>query len=141
MKINIVVANNLCLPKKGTDGAAGYDVAYHGSKSICIEPQTMVSVPTGVYMELPLGYECQVRPRSGLMFNNDIVGMLGTIDSDYRGEVKVLLFNSGQKAFTIHPYDRIGQFVFAKHESPEIEISEELSTTNRGENGFGSTGI
>ena len=104
MKINIVVANNLCLPKKGTDGAAGYDVAYHGNESICIEPQTMVSVPTGVYMELPLGYECQVRPRSGLMFNNNIVGMLGTIDSDYRGEVKVLLFNAGKKAFTVRPH-------------------------------------
>ena len=140
MKVKIKLKTPECLPMRGTEQAAGYDLKYCGDKPIIIYPHGMKPIPTGVFLEMPSGYEAQVRPRSGLMFNHQVIGMFGTIDSDYRGEIKALLFNASSAPFAINPFDRISQLVFAKHESPELTIFESLEDSERGENGFGHTG-
>jgi dUTP pyrophosphatase len=112
------------------------------AEPIILKPNTRALIPTGLFMEIPVGFEAQVRPRSGLAFKHGItvLNSPGTIDADYRGEVKVLLINLGTDDFEIKTGERIAQMVIAKHETAEWEITTELSETNRGAGGYGSTG-
>jgi len=128
--------------KKMTQGSSGFDIVAACEEDIIIEPGNVALVPTGFKLAVPPGYEAQVRPRSGLALRKSI-GVLnspGTIDSDYRGEVQVILFNFGQEPFTVHRGDRIAQLVFSAVPDVEIEGVEELDETERGQGGFGSTG-
>jgi len=131
---------DLPLPARATPGAAGYDV--RAAVEVTITPGTVVAVPTGFEMELPPGVECQVRPRSGLAARHALMvpNAPGTIDPDYRGEVKVLLLNAGREPVVIPRGDRVAQLVFAFFLTPSVEEVGVLSATQRGEGGFGSTG-
>ena len=146
MTINIAVKrlNNgggLPLPSYATDGAAGMDVV--AAESLTLKVGRRYAVATGFAFAIPEGYEVQVRPRSGLAIKHGItcLNTPGTIDSDYRGEVGVLLVNFGQENFEITHGMRIAQMVFAKFETPQFEIAEDLSETNRNQGGYGSTGV
>lgn len=125
-----------------TDGAAGMDLASAADGPVSIAPGQRLGIPTGWTMELPSGYEAQVRPRSGLSLRHGItvVNAPGTIDSDYRGEIVVLLVNLGQEPYTIAPGDRVAQMVIAPVARATIEEVAELSQTARGAGGFGHTG-
>jgi dUTP pyrophosphatase len=125
-----------------TEGAAGMDLASAADGPITLAPGQRLGVPTGWTMELPAGYEAQIRPRSGLSLRHGItvVNAPGTIDSDYRGEIVVLLVNLGQDAYTIAPGDRVAQMVIAPVVRATIEEVAELSHTARGAGGFGHTG-
>ena len=131
------------VPEYKTSGSAGADLRSSSPEMISISPGERKLIPTNLVLELPVGYEAQVRPRSGLALNNGVtvLNTPGTIDSDYRGEVKVLLINHGQNAFEINHGDRIAQLIIAKHEQPEFIADENLSETERAEGGYGSTGI
>lgn len=133
------------LPVYGSTQAAGADLcACLGmGNTITIEPHKWTMVPTGVRIALPVGFEAQVRPRSGLSakFGITVLNSPGTVDSDYRGELKVILINHSDKAFTINDGDRIAQMVICRHETASFEVCVELDDTDRGEGGFGSTGI
>lgn len=134
--------NNIPLPEYQTDGAAGMDIRAGITESIVIEKGGFAAVPTNLQVEIPHGYEIQVRARSGLAFKNGI-GILnapGTIDEDYRGEIKVILFNFGKEDFIINPGDRIAQLILGRVHRAEIVETFSLSETNRGAGGFGSTG-
>lgn len=130
-------------PKYETAQAAGMDLTYPYSAEILLKPNMRVIVSTGIAIELEVGYEAQIRPRSGLVAKNGItvLNSPGTIDADYRGEVKIILYNSSNINFIIQKGMRIAQMVVAKYEQPTIEEIEYLSETERGENGFGSTGV
>lgn len=130
------------LPQYETAGAAGLDVRYAGENVLELTPGQRLIVPTGLAPEVPEGYELQCRPRSGLAANAGIsvVNSPGTIDSDYRGEIKVILINHGRATHFINPGDRIAQLVLAHAPRAEIVEVDELSSTERGEGGFGSTG-
>ncbi len=132
---------DLPLPDRATPHAAGYDVR-SAEADFDLSPGQIRAVSTGLIMELPPGLECQVRPRSGLAARHGITlpNSPGTIDPDYRGELKVLMQNTGAEPVTIHRGERIAQLVFARFEAPEVEEAEEVSETLRGEGGFGSTG-
>jgi dUTP pyrophosphatase len=125
-----------------TEGAAGMDLASAADGPISIAPGQRLGVPTGWSMELPAGFEAQVRPRSGmaLRYGVTVVNAPGTIDSDYRGEIIVLLVNLGQEAHTISPGDRVAQLVIAPVVQAKVEEVTELSQTGRGTGGFGHTG-
>jgi dUTP pyrophosphatase len=125
-----------------TDGAAGMDLASAAEGPIALAPGQRLGVPTGLSMELPRGYEAQVRPRSGMALRHGVtvVNAPGTIDSDYRGEIIVLLVNLGQEAHTIAPGDRVAQMVISPVVQATIEEVAELSQTDRGTGGFGHTG-
>ena len=125
-----------------TEGAAGMDLASAADGPITLTPGQRVGVPTGWSMELPRGYEAQVRPRSGLASRHGVTvaNAPGTIDSDYRGEIIVLLVNLGQEAHTISPGDRVAQMVIAPVARATVEEAAELSQTDRGTGGFGHTG-
>jgi dUTP pyrophosphatase len=139
-------ARGLPLPAPASPGSAGLDLRAalpEGSEEIVLRPGERALIPTGLVLEIPPGCEGQVRPRSGLALRHGI-GVLnspGTIDSDYRGEVGVLLINLGESPFPIRRGDRIAQLVFARVEAVEWEESEALAETGRGEGGFGSTGL
>ncbi len=130
------------LPRYMTEGAAGMDLASASDEPIVIAPGQRLGVPTGWAMELPAGYEAQVRPRSGLSLRHGVtmVNAPGTIDSDYRGEIVVLLVNLGQQPHTIQPGDRVAQMVIAEVVRAGLEEVTELSQTARGAGGFGHTG-
>ena len=132
---------NAKIPIYGSAEAAGADL--HSSEHARVEPGQSLMVPCGFAMELPVGYEAQVRPRSGLAYKHGIavLNTPGTIDSDYRGEVKVLLFNHGSEPFDIEPGDRIAQMVIAPVFVAKFGLVEELNTSERGAGGFGSTGV
>ena len=132
---------DLPLPTRATPGSAGYDVR-SAEADFVLAPGEIRAVSTGLEMELPEGMECQVRPRSGLAARHGILvpNAPGTIDPDYRGELKVLLLNAGREEVHLGRGDRIAQLVFARFEAPGVQEAEELSTTVRGEGGFGSTG-
>jgi dUTP pyrophosphatase len=132
---------DLPLPTRQTAHAAGYDVA-SAEPDFLFAPGERRVVGTGLAFEIPEGYEMQVRPRSGLALKHGITlpNAPGTIDADYRGELKIILHNGGKEAVTIHRGERIAQLVFARHESPELMESESLGETARGAGGFGSTG-
>lgn len=142
MKIKIKNESGHDLPTYQTSLAAGMDIKASLTDSISIKPGERVLIPTGLYIELPSGYEAQIRPRSGLAFKHGItvLNSPGTIDADYRGEIKILLINLGHQSFDITNGERIAQMVIAKHESVQWESTEELSDTLRSSGGFGSTG-
>lgn len=131
------------LPSYETAYAAGMDVRARVDESVTLQPGERALVPTGLSVEIPRGYEMQVRPRSGLAIKKGIglVNSPGTIDADYRGEIKIIVINHGQQAFTIEDQDRIAQFVVAPVVQAEIEEAVELEETERGAGGFGSTGV
>jgi|TARA_B100001750_G_C15511730_1_gene604145 dUTP pyrophosphatase len=132
---------DLPLPARATPQAAGYDVR-SAEGSITLEPGEIRLVGTGLLMELPEGVECQVRPRSGLALRHGITlpNSPGTIDPDYRGELKIIMQNLGGESVTLERGSRIAQLIFARFEEPEVVLSEQVSETDRGDGGFGSTG-
>ena len=143
MKLNIVNKSNNAMPAYETVKSAGMDLrAYLPDGELVIKPMQRALVPTGLFMEIPVGYEGQVRPRSGLAIKSGItvLNSPGTIDADYRGEVKVILINLSDVDFVIKSGDRIAQLVIAKHEQMEVVEVETLSETERGAGGFGHTG-
>ena len=143
MTIKIINKSQNQLPNYETIASAGMDLRANIQESITIKTLERTMVPTGLFIELPIGYEAQVRPRSGLAAKNGItcLNSPGTVDADYRGEIKVILVNLSHDDFTINNGDRIAQMVIAKHERAEFVAVEELSETARGEGGFGSTGV
>jgi len=133
---------DLPLPSRATEHAAGYDVR-SAEEDFVLEPQEIRLVSTGLVMELPKGMECQVRPRSGLALRHGITlaNSPGTIDPDYRGELCIILKNGGAKSVVIPRGDRIAQLVFQRFLAPDVIEVSELSVTERGDDGFGSTGL
>lgn len=142
IKIECMVQDGAKLPAYQTEGSAGADVCAFLTEDLVLQPMERAAVPTGLSFEIPFGYEIQVRPRSGLALKNGItcLNTPGTIDSDYRGEVKIILINLGKEAFTIHNGERIAQLVVKPVFSADFEIVSKLSSTERGSGGFGSTG-
>jgi dUTP pyrophosphatase len=138
-----VTAQEMLMPKRGTAEAAGLDLVAANESLISIEPGTQAMIPTGIAMALPVGYEGQVRPRSGLAAKHGItvLNSPGTIDSDYRGEVRVILINLGQKAFEVTRGMRIAQLVISQVELMAVQTMGDLEQTDRGAGGFGSTGV
>jgi len=143
MNIRIINKSNNSLPAYETAHAAGMDLRANLEQSIRLNPMERKLVPTGLHIELPVGFEAQIRPRSGLAFKHGIgiVNSPGTIDADYRGEIKVLLINFGAEPFEINHGDRIAQMVIAKHETVSWNEVEVLNDTTRGEGGFGHTAV
>ena len=143
MKINIINKSQHVLPSYETIASAGMDLRANLTESIVLQPLERTIVKTGLFIELPIGYEAQVRPRSGLAFKNGItvLNSPGTVDADYRGEIGVILVNLSNQAFEIQNGERIAQIIIAKHERAEWFEVEELSETSRGAGGFGSTGV
>lgn len=142
MEIKIINTSQNPLPKYQTEGSAGMDLMANLTSEIVLKPMERKVIPTGLFIELPLGYEAQVRPRSGLAIKNGItcLNSPGTIDADYRGEVGVILINLSSEDFSINNGDRIAQMVIAKHEVTQFIEVNELSSTERGTGGMGSTG-
>lgn len=143
MNINIVNKSNNPLPGYSTNHAAGMDLRASLSESKTLKPLERALIPTGLYIELPVGYEAQIRPRSGLALKKGIsvLNTPGTIDADYRGEIGVILINLSNEEVTIENGERICQMVIAKHEQAELIKVDVLNETNRGTGGFGSTGV
>ena len=143
IKINTVNNSNNDLPHYATAGAAGMDIRANLSETIVLETLERRLIPTGIFLEIPEGYEVQVRPRSGLALKNGItcLNSPGTIDSDYRGEINVLLINLSNQPFTVNNNDRIAQMVVAKVEKAALILVQELNNTERSAGGFGHTGV
>jgi dUTP pyrophosphatase len=142
MEIKIVNKSDHPLPHYGTEASAGVDLRANISSPITLKSLDRTLIKTGLYIELPIGYEAQVRPRSGLAFKHGVtvLNTPGTIDADYRGEIGVIIVNLSNEDFTIKNGERIAQMVIAKHEQAKWILVEELSETERGSSGFGSTG-
>lgn len=142
MKIKIVNNSNFGEPAYSTPLSAGMDLRANLTEPLILKPLQRALVPTGLHIELPAGFEAQVRPRSGLAVKHgiSIVNSPGTIDADYRGEIKVVLINLSSEDFQINPGERIAQMVVARHERVEWVPVTELEASGRGEGGFGSTG-
>ncbi len=142
MKVKIINKSNNELPAYETSASAGLDLRAFIPESITLLPLERKLIKTGLFIEIPEGYEAQVRPRSGLALKNGItvLNSPGTIDADYRGEVGVILVNISQDTFEVNTGDRIAQLIFAKVKQAKWIVAEELSETERGEGGFGSTG-
>jgi len=143
MQIRVINQSNNPLPEYKTKGSAGVDISAHLSEPVVLKPLERGLIATGLFIELPEGYEAQIRPRSGLAIKNGItcLNTPGTIDSDYRGEIKVILINLGSENFTINNGDRIAQMVIARHEQATFTATEILEETGRGAGGFGHTGV
>lgn len=141
LKVNIINKSNYDLPKYATPQSAGMDLRANIEEDLTLFPRERKLIPTGIYIQLPVSYEAQVRPRSGLALKHGVtvLNSPGTIDADYRGEIGVLLINHGDAAYTITPGERIAQLVVAKHEQVKWIISGSLDETERGEGGFGHT--
>ena len=142
MILKIINKSNNPLPKYESEQAAGMDIRCNIAEAITLQPMERKLIPTGLYIELPVGFEAQIRPRSGLALKRGltVLNTPGTIDADYRGEVGVILINLSGEPQTIEPGERICQMVIARHETPEIVEVQELSETERGEGGFGHSG-
>ena len=142
MKIRIVNKSAFPLPEYATEHSAGMDLKADIQEPAELAPLQRMMVPTGLYIALPEGTEAQIRPRSGLAAKHGItvLNSPGTIDADYRGEIKVILVNLSDTSFTINPGERIAQMVIARYEKAEWEETEVLDSTGRGDGGFGSTG-
>jgi len=142
MKVKIVNHSPFDLPAYATAASAGMDLRAALSEPLVLGTLERAMVPTGLHIELPVGYEAQIRPRSGLAAKHgiSIVNAPGTIDADYRGEIKVVLVNLSREPFTVNPGERIAQMVVARHETVEWEAVETLEESARGAGGFGSTG-
>ena len=143
VNIKIVNKSNNPLPQYASVGSAGLDLRAYLSEPIILKPLERIAVPTGLFIELPTGYEAQIRPRSGLAIKSGItiLNSPGTIDSDYRGEIKAILVNLSNEEFVINSGDRICQMVIAQHEQAQFQWVSTLSETDRGEGGFGHSGI
>jgi dUTP pyrophosphatase len=142
MNVKVINRSAYPLPEYQTPAAAGMDLRANIEQPLTLKPLGRAMVPTGLYVELPAGYEMQIRPRSGLAAKHGL-GVLnspGTIDADYRGEIKVILVNLSDADFSLQPGERIAQAVVARHEHIEWQPVETLSDTDRGAGGFGSTG-
>ena len=142
MDIKIVNKSRNELPEYSTIHSAGIDLRAHLNEDIILEPMERILVPTGLFVELPEGYEAQIRPRSGLAIKSGItvLNTPGTIDADYRGEIMVIMINLSKENFVIKNGDRICQMIIAKHERAELIEVRELNQTKRGRGGFGHTG-
>ncbi len=142
MKVKIVNKSPYPCPAYATEQSAGVDLKALLTEPVVLQPLERTLVPTGLYIALPKGYEAQVRPRSGLAAKHGItvLNSPGTIDADYRGEIRVILVNLSQQPFEIVPGERIAQMVIARHEQVEWEEVDQLDDTQRGAGGFGSTG-
>jgi len=140
--VKIVNSSGHPLPAYETSGAAGMDLRAVLDAPIVLEPMQRTLVPTGIFIELPIGFEAQIRPRSGLAFKHGItvLNTPGTIDADYRGEVKVLLVNLSSQPFAINHGERVAQMVVASHAQVSWSVTDELGDSKRGAGGFGSTG-
>lgn len=144
MKVKIINRSHHPLPSYGTHEAAGMDVrAFLPEGAVTLSPMQRALIPTGLYMQLPAGYECQVRPRSGLALKHGLalVNSPGTIDADYRGEIGIIVINLGQEDFTINDGDRIAQFVIKEYTKISWEPVDHIDQTKREDGGFGHTGI
>ena len=143
MKIKIINKSQHKHPDYATSLSAGVDLRANLKDIMSLQPLERKLIKTGIYLELPKGYEAQIRPRSGLAYKNGItvLNSPGTIDADYRGEISVLLVNLSNQQFVIHDGDRIAQMVIAKHETAEWDLVKDLNESARGEGGFGSTGV
>jgi dUTP pyrophosphatase len=143
MIVKVVNASGRELPAYATPLSAGMDLRAALDAPVELKPLERALVPTGLYLQIPAGYEAQVRPRSGLAAKHGItvLNTPGTIDADYRGEIKVILVNLSNQPFTIEPGERIAQMVFARCEQATLEAVEALDETQRGAGGFGSTGL
>lgn len=142
MEIAVINKSRHPLPAYATLLSAGVDLRAHLEQAIILQPMERLLVPTGLFIALPQGFEAQIRPRSGLAYKNGItvLNSPGTIDADYRGEIKVLLINLSQEAFEIKDGERVAQMVIAKHETAAWKEVESLEESERGAGGFGSTG-
>lgn len=143
VKVNVVNRGHQQLPAYATPQSAGMDLRANLDAPVTLRPMERRLIPTGLYIALPEGYEAQVRPRSGLALKHGItvVNAPGTIDADYRGEVGVALINLSQQDFTVNDGERIAQMVIARHEQGEFVVVEQLDETERGEGGYGHTGV
>jgi dUTP pyrophosphatase len=141
--VKIRLTLNANIPEYKSTGSAGADVFANLESPITVEPGEIKLIPTGIAIELPEGYEAQIRPRSGLALNHGLtlLNTPGTIDSDYRGEIKIILANLGQKPFTVENGMRIAQMVFCRFYKGNFSIVDEISATKRNDGGFGHTGI
>lgn len=142
MTVKVVNKSAYPLPQYESALAAGMDVKANITEPVVLKPLARAMVPTGLFVEIPAGYEIQVRPRSGLAakFGVTVLNAPGTVDADYRGEIKVILVNLSDTEFTVQPGERIAQLVLARHERAEWQSVDVLSDTDRGTGGFGSTG-
>ncbi len=142
MVLKIINKSTNPLPKYESEQAAGMDIRCNIAEPVTLQPMERKLIPTGLFIELPAGFEAQIRPRSGLALKRGltVLNTPGTIDADYRGEVGVILINLSGEPQTIEPGERICQMVIAKHETPEVVEVEELSDTERGAGGFGHSG-
>lgn len=142
MDIKIINKSKNENPSYATKGASGFDLRANLDEDLIIKPFERIAVPTGLFIEIPMGYEGQIRARSGMSLKHGItmVNGVGTIDSDYRGEIKVLIVNISDKEYVIKNNDRIAQMIIAKYEKVDFKLVEELSDTDRDEGGFGHTG-
>ncbi len=143
MKIEIINNSNHELPQYATSQSAGLDLRANLTESITLKPLERRLIPTGLHIALPEGYEAQVRPRSGLAYKKGVtvLNAPGTIDADYRGDIGVILINMSNEDFVVENGERVAQLVIAKYDQAEWIQVTELSETNRGEGGFGSTGV
>ncbi len=143
MTINIINTSTNPLPSYETAASAGMDLRANLEQEVLLKPMERLLIPTGLFMEIPLGFEAQIRPRSGLAFKHGItvLNSPGTIDADYRGELKILLINFSASDFAIQHGDRIAQLIIAKHETVAWCEVRELGATTRGAGGYGHTGV
>lgn len=143
VELKVLAKEGAVIPEYKTAGAAGADVCALIDSDLLLKAGSRAIIPTGLFFEIPEGYEIQVRPRSGLAAKNGVtvLNSPGTIDSDYRGELKIILINLGEEDFTIHRGDRIAQIIFAPVIQAAFLPVQELSLTERGSDGFGSTGV
>ena len=141
-RVKIINTSDLALPQYQTELSAGMDIPAYIESSVTLQPGDRTLIPTGLFLEIPPGYEMQIRPRSGLALKHGVtvLNSPGTVDADYRGEIKVLLINHGQEPFVISKGDRIAQMILAKHEVISWEATSQLNTTERGDGGYGSSG-
>lgn len=142
MKIKVISLSGI-LPQYETEGSAGMDIKAYLEEPVTLKPGNRALIPTGLFMEIPEGFEVQIRARSGLAvkYGIGLTNGIGTIDSDYRGEIKVSLINWGEEDFTINNGERIAQMVVSRYEKAELEKAEVISETTRGSGGFGHTGL
>lgn len=143
MKVKIVNTSDNPLPQYETSGSAGVDLRAQLQEPVMLKPLQRALIPTGLYLELPDSYEAQIRPRSGLALKKGVtvLNSPGTIDSDYRGEIKIILINLSNETTIINTGERIAQLIVAKYEKVSFKDVDELNETERGEGGFGHTGV
>ncbi|MEO5942989.1 MAG: dUTP diphosphatase [Ferruginibacter sp.] len=143
VSIKVINKSENELPAYATQGSAGMDIRASLTEPVILSSLERQLIPTGIYMEIPMGFEVQVRPRSGLAFKNGItcLNTPGTIDSDYRGELKILLINLSNEPQTINNGDRVAQLIVAKVEQAELKLVQQLNDTVRADGGFGHTGV